>query len=388
MKDLANVRDQDRRDYILAEMVQEMINQGRLLQAVDTVRFIRSDISNDTAVRDLIDMRLRGGDFDAAVELIGQLRIPESIVQALDAIALAQFKSHPASAERTLQNAVEIAQSLPAIVDDDSESRLITFSNHPRDELLGEIAAAEVGIGKVDCAFDLVTQIENQPERETALSGIAEAAAQNGDVGTVRRIMGLTSEPNDAFSPTFKLAEAMAKSGDFRGAKALAETQESPNNKAIILSEIARAYWDKSERRASVNTIEEAAETAEHIPDEMMKRRFLGSIGQAELEVGDPQAAAVSLAQGAKEVRNWREIPNIAADQARAGDIAGALDTARHAIMFPRAYILRGVARAQAESGNSQAALSWITSLDSPEEKASSLVGLAQGILDRQPKPN
>jgi hypothetical protein len=103
-------------------------------------------------------------------------------------------------------------------------------------------------------------------------------------------------------------------------------------------------------------------------------------IAVEQLRGEDRASAAKSLAHISAERVSWRQLPDLATEQVKAGDLDAALETARNAQYFKPAVIYQAVAKAQAQSGNST--LEWIEGLESPYDRVMALVGAAKGILN------
>jgi tetratricopeptide (TPR) repeat protein len=210
------------------------------------------------------------------------------------------------------------------------------------------------------------------------------------------------------------LACVQARLGEFAAARKTMEEIPHENGKISALATLVRQL-------ARADRAKEALAEIDRLPAGTTKDYALMHLGAGQAEAGDPKAAltsfekahqligegkrggnAIDLAtvranagdyKGAIQTadtyfpKNDLGYANIAFAQARAGDFKGALETAEKIKDAPnqgpgwwKLNVWRATAAAQAQRGDSKAALEWIGRLDSHLARANALMGLAEGM--------
>ena len=113
--------------------------------------------------------------------------------------------------------------------------------------------------------------------------------------------------------------------------------------------------------------------------------RVFREVVLAQAETGDMPGALETIRSRGSD--NWKSevLAGVVDIQVRRGDFAGALVTARGISRADLAGEARkSIAVHQAREGDAAPALEWASHLDSPDQKAFALIGIAEGIALHQ----
>lgn len=264
-----------------------------------------------------------------------------------------------------------------------------SLTNWRTNRLTKEIALAKARVGQIADAIQMATTIPTL-EREHALGGIALEKAKSGDVPGALVILNRMETGTNAKEDILKtIGEFQALKGDLRGGiqtalKAadrypsalwgIAEEEVRNGHLKELLSEINRIPLDLTRQytlegvvlaQISNEDVAGAIEVAKTIPDGHASAKAWQGIAFVQIKAGNIQDSLINLnraLRGASATQNslaksdvlWR----IAACQAKAGDIAGALQTTELVeIVAHKNHALREIAVYQAKAGNVKAAL-------------------------------
>jgi RNA polymerase sigma factor (sigma-70 family) len=299
----------------------------------------------------------------------------------------------------------------------------------------------------VERARELAQEVTYPYPRAMAECEIAAALAREGDIaGALALARGLgkgygglfaDSIRDEAIAPLAQIALVQHRAGDRAGAKAtlqeaLAVAQESNGRNNGILYERLRKVLDA---QREIGDVTRAKATADFITESNFERTLaLASLSRAQARSNDLAAARATLREAQELAREVGPIPNLINDdpaanadlvfrevtlaQADTGDVPGALETIRShgsddwksealagvvdiqarrgdfagAVLTARAISrsdLAGEARysiagRQARERDPATALAWASHLDSPDQKAFALVGIAEGTAWHQ----
>jgi hypothetical protein len=299
----------------------------------------------------------------------------------------------------------------------------------------------------VERARELVQEVTYPYPRALAECEIAAALAREGDIagalalarGLDKGDAGVTAEfiRDEAVAPLAQIALVQARAGDRAGAKAtlqeaFAVAQESNGRNNGILYERLRGVLDA---QREIGDVAGAKATADFIKESRFERTLaLASLSRAQAKSNDIAAARASLRAALQLAREVGPIPNLINDnpaanadrvfrevalaQADTDDVPGALETIRSrgsdnwksdalagvvdiqvrlgefrgAVVTASAIPLPdiagearySIAARQARERDAAAALEWASHLESPDQKAFALVGIADGIALHQ----
>ena len=253
---------------------------------------------------------------------------------ALQWVAEAQVRAGDAAgASATFAEAIRAAKSI-----DNPEYRAyslreisVTQARARNTDLTG-IASAQAQQGDVIGALVTAGRIDNVHQHDTALKSIIEVRIQAGDVA---RALGMIERIKDVFvreSALITVAETQTKKGDVTGAMQTAKKiSHYPQLHSNVLRKIAEA-------QAMEGNITEALRTAGSIAHWRQHAMALGTIAKAQARSGDRTGARATIAdamRSAEHVGNTVDRTNalihISKAQDEAGDSSGAETTLRKA---------------------------------------------------------
>ncbi|MBI3810365.1 MAG: hypothetical protein HY284_07925 [Nitrospirae bacterium] len=268
-----------------------------------------------------------------------------------------------------------------------------------------QIAVARARAGDREAAGKLLDKVLKEvasfknvpPSRVKALIATAEAQAQIGDVPGAIETAGAIAEEKIKAQALRGIAVARAEKGDRDGALQTAAGIRDPYLKAGALRRIAVAPPILKDRAAALDILKQALDSAGAIQGENEKADALGGITMAFLAAGDVKGAfrTVALIESAFVGKPLPEVAAttrsevlraIAVAQAQAGDSPRALQTTENiATPYMQASALAEIAVAQAERGDRIAAeatlrraLQVSSAIREFAAKAPALLGIAQ----------
>jgi tetratricopeptide (TPR) repeat protein len=238
----------------------------------------------------------------------------------------------------------------------------------------GDAARASIAEALRAIPREIPEDIPGQTDRAGGLQLIALAQAELGD----RKTALLTAESIPDLPPVgdqkilqfpykeMTLVMLQAEAGDYKAAKKAAEAidanYQGGSTRAHAFRLIARA-------QAEGKHVKGALETADAIEHGFEKAAAYTEVAQAQARAGDRDGAAQTFEKALGFAEAVPEAPS-----------KSDLDRG-----YFRPSLLRTLAAAQAEVGQEKAAWVWIARQSSPYLKACALVGLADGIVKRQP---
>jgi hypothetical protein len=261
------------------------------------------------------------GDVKGALQTVQELRMDPTKAQALAAIALVQANAGDRDGARgTLKEAQQLARTMPKPRLPRGVARDTVVMGS--DLVWEQLAIAQARVRDIDGALQAAGNLDPPRLKVHALTEIATAQAEGGDVMSALRTFGQARQTVDSLP-------------------ASRNPRDPDQDKHVALWRIALA-------RAKIGDIPGALQTVEAIREANWK---------------------------------WRTLREIAALRARRGDVEGArqmAETIGH--QTSKAFALREIAQAQAEAGDAQGVLTWLAKQDAPYFKAQILLGLTEGL--------
>jgi len=313
----------------------------------------------------------------------------------------------------------------------------IDYDETPRrSEVLGKLAEAEAKAGDMKAATATAAKIENESKRTDAWMDIMQAYIRHGDTPSAQVIFDKLTPANKDFG-TYLFVNALVDARKFPEAITMASTLHTPKKmeasdwfppfdaRAASQGSIALAQADEGDIAGALLTIA-------GLPDDDHKFDALSALVKAQRKVGDAAGAERSYSQcftsrSKYESENhgidtshlamagrsaallqgragkWTEARKTAEDGVKAKDslfgrfaldglveayveakdYTGALQAAAIGRKEDRARLLYGIARGQSGDVGEAAALSWVSEEATPELKATALIAVAQGVLQR-----
>ncbi len=196
-------------------------------------------------------------------------------------------------------------------------------------------------------------------ERDNVLTDIAVIQAEHGDVKKALEIAAKIRNALGRANALQELATIKAASEDINGALQIAETIEDHYLSGLAFRRIALLQWRQGNRSGGQETLQRALAEVQSLPERAGTNVIaLQEIGTALVEVGDSNAARQVFRQARQSAIRYD-------DEAY------------------RAVLLRGVAKSQAKNGLTEDLAVWIKKLSPPAVKAWTLLGVAEGLLER-----
>jgi len=307
------IREPAFRDWVLNDIVLAQIAAEDLAGARETANRIEAKRQQGAALVQIATIELRGGNIAGAqqtAETIREREAKSEILRQLVAIA---------AARGDLANARDMLRD----IDDPFYQALAA----------GDIAVAEVRTGHNDRADAMVGRVR-RADRAQVYGRVALARADKGDMnGAVATLQKIDDDLHRS-AMQGRLAASRAVAGDAAGAKQMFETAiaaveafpREPQRRALTLGQLGRLQALSGDRAAAMQTLTKALREAE------------------KLERGEQREDTLD---------------HIARGMARAGDSAGALQTALQMNdRVQRALLVRDVVTMQTNADSSAAAAS------------------------------
>jgi len=283
---------------------------------------------------------------------------------------------------------------------------------------LRAVLLAQVALGDVQAALQTATTINNRFRKDLALESIALRQARSNDLPGAIQTVGRMQDAWQNVSGLRNISRIQAQRDDIQGALQTATAMQHGLAKAWVLRDVAAA-------QARARQIPQAVQTAVGIDEDSLQAEALRAIAALQVKADDMAGAFKTVAIiPAISIGKAQALRDMAAAQAQRGDVTGALHTAAsithddectqswalrdiavaqatagniqrglqtvtmiqdaHVDHFFRGAAIRWVMAAQARQGQLDAALAWADQQMSPILKAFSLLGVAEGMLERQ----
>jgi hypothetical protein len=266
-------------------------------------------LSSDGASADQITSTGVLSDALAATDKIDDPRLK---AQVLDMIAMTQAESgDTAGAKQSAEGIVVNASEDAATADAELGWKKDAYA---------AIAGGEAGRGDIDGAQATVASIIDPDTKSLAYEYIAQALARKGDIAGAKRFAALATG-TDQTRADRAIAAALATTGNFEEAKAIAGSLDDDYEKVQALTAIAQAQAKAGDSSAAKQTIELARAAAANVGDYLASATW-GAIAMALVKAGDLDGA-----NSLRKIDEVRIARDIAVAQADLGDIAGAKQT-------------------------------------------------------------
>ncbi|MDK1030672.1 MAG: hypothetical protein QGD94_01545 [Planctomycetia bacterium] len=364
--------------------------KNTLLQAIRTAKAITEDFGKTRAFLSIIKAQRDAADVTAAKGTLRQLLgIAEDSKNnwfkafALREIAAAQAQmGERRKARDNFQKAIEATDHLKG-----------RYARSNRASALAEIATAQARAGDIEAALRTCRSMPVSKEdftldgrREEALQNIAIVQVQKGNVAdalqTARSIEHFLQYKNEAL---LAIVKTQAETKNFKGALATANIIPNGSRKAQARLIVAAAQAKAGDKKAAVQTAEGIELLYPH-PDSMLL--FL----QKEIlfDYKKPETWGLDYEfQGFMTSCIHMDMVEKARDLAAAAmafwQIIEAGDAAQYNPAFENFYeaVLRKMAEVQVEAGDASGALRWARKIRSPQNRIYAMLGVAEGILQR-----
>lgn len=367
--------------------------------------------AKQSLMREVALARARAGDVQGALDFDRALGTAGDDGEVLSAIAVAQAKAGDIS------GAMKTGTAIPHTPDNALAAIRSRLALAIAQEKSGDHSAARDSFATIDTSISANPELSRDPSvRGTVVDAQIEAGLTDGALATARSI---PFDPPRTVS-LVHVALAQARRSDIKGAFAtVAEIrgEDSELWRARSLAEIAKAQAARGDKTGARETFVRSIRSAEHIPRpaignlrDPQARAFAGwvqadtlaHIAQSQAQAGEGAASRTTFLEADKEARSV--LPSgamatsaVATQEAQAGFVKEALQTAA-AIRIPAGVsrqqgwfdfgvfqrdTVSEIARSQGLRDEPTEAVGWIEKLNSPELRASALLGFAKGLLER-----
>jgi RNA polymerase sigma factor (sigma-70 family) len=314
----------------IAKLAEEQARTGDIKGALQTASTIRRTIQKGYALKGIATHQAEAGDIEGALATTQTIKDDSHRVEALVTIANVQFrKGELAGAKERLQEAKQIAE---------------TTKPGPTGQ-----------------------------EATLALLEVAEALAEMGDKQGAAQITTQVLESKSLPEPTnpgqstsyWRIARVQWKSGDLVEALRTAESIKFQGTRSLTLMEIAVAQIKAGDVVGGMKT----SDMLSHERQKFDWQRFfiLWQLAKAHSQNGDKEGAGKAFEQALRLVEANQDPP------------------------YPIHTILRylkWLAKDLAFAGQEKEAMSWVERQESSDLRAAALLGLAEGLLDRNKETN
>ncbi len=316
-----------------------------LQQAKDAARSIADDpYLRDTALRGIAGAQAEAGRFDVALDTAALIGDEFLRTGAWRQIAVAQARGGDrAEAGKLLDKVLQATAAFKNV-------HLI------RVDALIATAEAQAHIGDVPGALKTAVSVGNLRGKAEAFRNIALVQTKGGDLKGALDTADTIADEKIKAQTLRGIAAARAEAGDREGALQTAAGIRDPYLKAAALRKIAVAPAILKDRAAALDILKQALDSAGAIQGETEKADALGGITMAFLAAGDVNGAFRTSALIASAFAG-KPLPEVAATT--------------------RSEVLRAIAIAQAQAGDSQRAFQTVGTIAVPYMQASALAEIA-----------
>lgn len=378
------------REEALREIAKAQAQAGDFTAALETAQSIENVAWRSSAQIEVAIAQAQAGDkeaarqtFTTALQTARRIEGERQRAEALREIAKAQAKAgEKETARETFATAIETAQRI---------ERTEGWGDYWRETALTEIAKAQAEAGYIAAAIETANSIGSGWKPAYALSEIAKVQAKAGNIAAAIETAQSIELVYWRVESLIQIAEVQDAAGEkeaareiFAAALQTAQRIKDEEERAFALSEIAKVQVEAGGKEAARETFVAAIETTQSIEHE--SSLALIETAKAQAEAGDISAAiqtAKSIENAERRVESLREIKEdvylcegkaawraktlreIAEAQVETGEKESAQETFAAALEttwgiegeWELAWVLGGIARAQAEAGEIAAAI-------------------------------
>lgn len=365
------IEDPFHRSQALTEIAQAQFSTGLDalgLESLDAATAAAREVSEGAlrawALHDIALALTRAGQLDEAEALADS--IPDSRLR--DAV-LAEVVDARRSAHE-VERAIQLAQRIR--------------DSARQGQALRTIAISQTADGDYEGALRTARSIHHGPSNATALGDVAAALASQGDFAAARSLAWRIRDAERRSRAFAEVAMAQALAGDRRGALALVEQIEDRFIRAQALAHVAASHGKTASDEVR-EMFSRAAGLASGGRGPAARRCFaLAEVARAQIIAGDYAGARRMLGRALEVLPAVKARPEqiallskIAPLLARAGDYPAAYAAAMRAEDGSlRPLLVRDIAAAQAQSGESEAALRLIGGISNPLAATAALMGV------------
>lgn len=327
-------------------LVAESAVDRTIHQALAAVEQIREPAFRDWVLNDVVLAQIAADDVLGARETANRIEAKRQQGAALVQIATFQLRAG---------NVAAAQQTAATIRDRDAKS-----------EILRQIVAISAARGELAAPREMLRDIDD-PFYEALAAGdiaVAEVRAGNNDRANAMASRVRRAERPQVFG---RIALARADKGDMKGALETLQKVDDDLHRAVMQGRLAASRGVEGDMDVSKKMFAAAIASVEaHSGDPDRRALTFAQIGRLQAVSGDNQSAVPTLARALREAESLERgdkredtLDHIARGLARAGDSAGALQTAlRMNDRVARALLVRDVVTMQTNADTTSAAAS------------------------------
>lgn len=414
----------------LSEIAAAQAAAGFIQEALHTISEILDEPTKVEAVHTIVKTQTEAGDIEGVLRTAGEIRnepekaaalreitfslagaghvqeaaqaaaaIPDGAAvkaRALASVARAQLEAGDrANALKTLEQALQAAATLQSEVPEKAEALIAIAAVQAKS---GDRAGAT---NALDQAVKSAGGIRDRGRKRFVLESIARAQFRAGDVpGALETVASFPSNSQKA-AVLCSVGAARAKVGDHAGVAKIVEQilltaaaiEAGPEKVSFLIGGLGPIWHSQTMMKdgaGAARTLEQAflaiATIQPEIPD---KAKAFRTIAQGQVLVGDRANAARTLEQALQTIKDSNkatdaDLRDIALVQMEVGGIYPAMQTAAGIRgEKERGAVLKVIAWVQAKSGDMRGAQALAASQSSSLVKAYTLLGIAEGLLER-----
>jgi tetratricopeptide (TPR) repeat protein len=418
MKTIAEIRDREARDAALTWVVYARIEDRALQEAAHTADTIQQKYPKGKALRGVVSALRRAGQKEASLELRKRLVELTKSLRGEEQTYLQMSLAVEMARAGDYAEATTLASGIKDIEPRRVSSGGFTFLSQGvyglRERVLCQIALEQARTGDYSGAIQTIRDVKDVvPEpvtrgnatfmgkgiiglRAGVLRQIVELQITAGQLpaalDTISQIPAATyadrkarrSALNTAAIAQWKAGQTDAGRATFARSLQVAEAENDVDVAYEVIAEVAEAQLRAGDREAGKTTFQRAIQQAEKVK-RVSTTYALCQLAKLLHQCGEQELARTVLAQTKQHAANAEnERQYIAWAQIEMEDYAGALSTAE-SVVSPEAQrnLLFTLAQAQAKAGQHEQALKWAETRPPSETRLNTLLGVAEGILNR-----
>jgi tetratricopeptide (TPR) repeat protein len=379
-------------NFIYEQIIRAQVRTGDSEAAYRTAQRITG--SKDEAFYAIAQEMAKQGKFSGALSAINQTNRSGNVLrkaQVFRELAIIAVNTGGAAQAARL---FDLAESLSAQLREEAGIQTATM------QLPLDVAASRRECGDVPAATRMFSEyrlviggIGDDSKRQQYMYDLAAAAARGGDFDLAKQVFSQITDPmrkaqaGDAIVREY-LADGVGDTGAALSVATVIPTLEARVNSLAL---VASAQARNGDKNAARQTIDICQKLLKETSDDFKPWGTL-AIASAEYDLGDMTRAAELCDKAIVLAKRFTIHPErerltllseIARLRASFGDEDGALATAMQA---EGGSLIEDVAEVESEKGHAASALEWTEKLNNPEQKASALLAIVRGLLDKQEK--
>lgn len=346
------VEDASSKDHALEAIAGKFAEVGQYDRALEVAQAIKKVESKGDALAEIVGKLAEAGQSDRALEVARSI---EGYMYA-KTLALGEVACNYAQIGQNEKASETLALMLQV-------SKTIQYSND-KNLALWRMAGKLASVGAYDRALHVAQEIEEDDRKVYALAEIAARCAKGGEkkkasdlFSQALRIARGMPRREGKTSALAKIAQRYAEAGSFDEAERVVKMiWLDVHAKALALADIAAEYWEAGQAEKASQAIDQALRLAQRVRGAEEKVNALTDIAQKVGDAGQKEKACEILARAIKAVDE--------ADDPR----------------FNRSFALGSIARAYADAGRFDEALSVVNSMGGAYHRDWALVGIAAAL--------